>query len=97
MALLGKLDVNCLPPGKKPPAVRPERAVLSGAPRKAGERLGDDLFNWDGKTKTAESLTVPTGVSGQKSARPHLDEFGKSAFIQSAWSRAAYAKLEWFC
>jgi hypothetical protein len=71
--------------------------VLSGAPETARERLGDDLFSWDGKTKVAESLTVLTGVSGQKAARPHLDLFGRNAFIQSARSRAAYAKLQWFC
>jgi hypothetical protein len=63
MALSGKFDVNCLPPGKKPPAVRPGRAVLTGAPRKAGERLVDDLrrscdsklFNLDGKAKAASA------------------------------------------
>jgi len=30
MALLGKLDVNCLPPGEKHPTVRPGRAVQFG-------------------------------------------------------------------
>jgi len=30
MALLGKFDVNCLPPGEKHPAVRPGRAVQFG-------------------------------------------------------------------
>ena len=29
------------------------RVVLTGAPRKAGERLGDELFNLDEKTKAA--------------------------------------------
>jgi hypothetical protein len=29
--------------------------VLTGAPQKAGERLGDDLFNLDGKAKTASA------------------------------------------
>ena len=66
-------------------------------PERARERLVDDLFSRDEKTKAAGSLAVPTGVSGQKSARSHLDEFGKSAFIQSARSRAAYAKFQWFC
>jgi hypothetical protein len=29
--------------------------VQIGAPRKAGERLGDDLFNLDGKTKATSA------------------------------------------
>jgi hypothetical protein len=51
----------------------------------------------DEKTKAAGSLAVPTGAAGQKSAQPYLDKFKESAFIQSARSRAAYAKLQWFC
>jgi len=55
MALFGKLDVNCLPPGEKHPTVRPGRVVLTGAPQKAGERIEDDLFNLDGKAKAASA------------------------------------------
>ena len=48
------------------------RVVLTGAPQKAGERLGDDLFNQDEKTKAASAPAVQCSRSLRKGLRDRL-------------------------
>jgi len=54
--------------GERHEKARMPCVVLTGAPQKAGERLGDDLFNLDEKTKTASATAYALPAKSAGSA-----------------------------
>jgi len=76
MALLGKLDVNCLPPEEKHPTVRPKRAVPCSRSLRKGlrDRLQVHYRGMPRKNKSRMPCFVQTGApckgQGAPSRRP---------------------------